>query len=392
MNWLIVTSRFPWPIVHGQWLRVYHLSRTLVAQGDRVTVLSLDPDADGRNAYEEVGVQLANGISGEEFNKGQSRTAFALYPFDRRFATSIAGNASAYDAVLLSHSRLLQYSPEASRAPLVVADIGDDPVLEYTRRKQRPRDLKQWVRSFIAPSARVRYERSFLNDVTLATFVSTQDEQSFACRHPACKTDCIPNGVDIDYFQACDSSISDDNPTVVFTGHMSNPNNANAAKFLVCEVAPHLWQLDSNIRIQIVGADPSDDVLSLARDRVDVTGGVPDIRPYLWSATVAALPMQSGTGIKNKLLEAWAAGTPVVATPLACQGVSAIDNVNVLVGDSAANIAKNIIRLVQDKDCRQRIAEAGRLTVQREHTWESVASRLRAALQSAGEPSERGTS
>jgi glycosyltransferase involved in cell wall biosynthesis len=189
--------------------------------------------------------------------------------------------------------------------------------------------------------------------------------------------------VDIDYFAKPDSIDSSNEviePTVVFTGYMSNPNNERAAVFLVREVAPLIWRELPKARIQIVGADPSEALCTLSSERVEVTGRVDEIRPFLWNASVVLLSMQSGTGIKNKLLEAWAASAPVVATPLACQGVPAKDGENLLLADSGEALSRATIKLVHDPVRRQRIVEAGRKTVMAELTWTSAAQRMRQAV------------
>ena len=79
---------------------------------------------------------------------------------------------------------------------------------------------------------------------------------------------------------------------------------------------------------------------------------VPDLRPYLWGAAVYACPMESGTGIKNKLLEAMAAGAPAVATPLACQGMSVRDGVQLRIADSDEAFAAALVDVLRDAGAR----------------------------------------
>jgi glycosyltransferase involved in cell wall biosynthesis len=141
---------------------------------------------------------------------------------------------------------------------------------------------------------------------------------------------------------------------------MSHLPNEDAAECLVREIGPHLWQECPDARIQLVGADPGDKVRSLASDRVEVTGRVPDIRPYLWDATVVAVPMRIGTGIKNKLLEAWAAGAPVVTTSMACQGVSAKAGENILVGDGAQSFCREVLSVVRQERLEDELRCASR--------------------------------
>ena len=110
---------------------------------------------------------------------------------------------------------------------------------------------------------------------------------------------------------------------IVFTGAMNYPPNIVAADFLARLLLPRVRTVRPDTQLVIVGREPDPRVLGLAAlDGVDVTGAVDDIRPWLQSAQVFVCPMLSGTGIKNKLLEAMASGLPCVATPLALQGLN----------------------------------------------------------------------
>ena len=98
---------------------------------------------------------------------------------------------------------------------------------------------------------------------------------------------------------------------------------------------------------------------------------------------VVLLPMTSGTGIKNKLLEAWASGVAVVATPLACQGIPATDGENLLLGSDPAELAAAALRLLQDPELRTAIAAEGRRVVEARQTWRMMADGLRGAVAAA---------
>lgn len=390
MKWLFVTSQLPWPLTNGQWLRIYYLARALRSQGDEVAVLTCsgeeeDRDIEGVAAYESLGVNFIFGISGKHSSKGRPRSLMGPYAFDDRMARAVAKHSDWADAVILSHSRMLQYSAEASRSPVVIADIGDDPTLEYGRRRQTRSNLATWGRRGIAKLGRRRYERHGLSHVHAATFVSDTDAQSFAGRHPRANIGCVANGVDVRFFQKpMDYCSGNPEPTLVFTGYMSNPNNIWAAEFLVRQVSPLIWEKRDDVRVQIVGADPTEEVRALADRRVEVSGTVSDLRPYLWDATIVALTMQSGTGIKNKLLEAWAAGAPVVATPIACQGIDASDRRNLRIAHTAEQFATTVLELLDDAEQRQQLAAEGHSTVAKNFTWGAAATRLRETVQRIG--------
>jgi len=378
VKWLFVTSRFPWPIAHGHWLHVYHLTRTLRELGEDVSVLAPETSAEGVEAYKAVGVSVLDGIGRPLPDKGRSRVWLGPHAFDDGFAERIATVAPSFGVVVLGGTNILQYAPEAGAASYVIADYVDDPVLE-ARRKEQAGAKPPWTRRLKRLLAGSRYERRFLKPVSVTTFVSEADCHSFQARHPSARVACVPNGVDAEFFRrpADRPPPGGRPPRIVFTGHMSNPNNERAARFLVREVMPLVWKRMPEAFVQIVGADPTDEVCALAGEGVDVTGRVEDMRPYLWDASVVVLPMRSGTGIKNKFLEAWAAEAPVVATSLTCQGVPAQDGVNVLVADTAPELAEEVIRVIKNPDFRREIARAGRKVVQERFTWTAAAENLR---------------
>jgi glycosyltransferase involved in cell wall biosynthesis len=120
-------------------------------------------------------------------------------------------------------------------------------------------------------------------------------------------------------------------------------------------------------------------MIRLARHFVNtaVVGFVTDPRPYLWQAGLFVLPMQSGAGIKNKLLEAWAAECAVVSTPLGTEGVEYVkDKGNVLIAASPQEMIAAVVSLMTDVDQQKRLGETGRQTAVQHYSWQSAAAQL----------------
>lgn len=193
----------------------------------------------------------------------------------------------------------------------------------------------------------------------------------------------VPNGVDLEYFAPGEGPRSAQE--IVFVGRMSYHANIAAAVHLVEEVMPRVWRSHPGARVTIVGAAPVARVRTLAqRDRrVMVTGGVPDVRPYLRRAAVAACPLLYAAGIQNKVLEAMASGTPVVASPAACEALAVRAGTHLLRAEGAEHFAAELSRALADAELRARLGEAGRAYVKAEHDWNSVVRRLEELYQSA---------
>jgi len=186
----------------------------------------------------------------------------------------------------------------------------------------------------------------------------------------------VPNGVDLDYFQAV-GSVERDPATVVFSGKMSYHANITMALYLTKEIMPIVWRERPDVRLNIVGKDPSADVTALGSNpAITVTGYIGDLRPYLYRATLAAVPLIYGAGIQNKLLEAMACGTPVVATSKATAALEVQPGCDLLVADDAEGFARQILRLINDPQSQKQIGDTGKAYVEKHHHWASIAASL----------------
>ena len=185
----------------------------------------------------------------------------------------------------------------------------------------------------------------------------------------------LPNGVDLAYFAPQELPRQPDR--IIFTGKMSYHANVAAALYLGQEIMSRVWQRRPDVRLQIVGKDPLPAVRALADDsRIMVTGYVPDMRPFLASAAVAATPIRYGVGIQNKVLEAMAMGTPVVTAPQTSTALLAREGEHFLIGESADDFAAQVIRLLNDRDLAAQIGAAGRRYVEAHHDWNHLAAQL----------------
>ena len=178
----------------------------------------------------------------------------------------------------------------------------------------------------------------------------------------------------------------------VVAAFMSYAPNVSAAEFLAHEVFPRVRRHRPDARLAIVGRTPSARVRALAdAPGIEVPGEVPDLRVPLRGSRVFACPMTSGTGIKNKLLEAMACGLPCVATPLALQGLTAAPGEHVLVGETPEELSEQIVRVLADDDLAAALGAAAREYVCAAHDWSATArgyvrawEQARAARDAAG--------
>lgn len=193
----------------------------------------------------------------------------------------------------------------------------------------------------------------------------------------------VANGVDLDYF-APRQDLREP-ATLVFSGKMSYHANEAAALFLAQEIMPLVWRERADVKLLIAGSSPTPAVRELATDpRVTVTGYVEDLRDPLATATLAVAPLRYGVGIQNKVLEAMAMGTPVVAARQAARALRAREGHDLLLAQAPEEYAHAIMALLDDTPYRGRLGRAGRAYVERHHNWDTAAAELEQIYAAAG--------
>src|SRR5215468_8062819 len=188
-------------------------------------------------------------------------------------------------------------------------------------------------------------------------------------------TDWFPNGVDSDYFTPGEAPYDPD--TIAFVGRMDYYPNQECMFTFCDQVLPRLQASRPSLKLTIVGADPPPSVKRLGqRQGVTVTGSVPDVRPYLHRAALMVAPLNIARGTQNKILEAMAAGVPVIASRVAAGGVDASSPEHMLVASTPDQYADAIVRVIQDPAERQRLSRAGRARMLSHHAWDKSMRRL----------------
>jgi glycosyltransferase involved in cell wall biosynthesis len=217
-----------------------------------------------------------------------------------------------------------------------------------------------------------RYEKRYAAKFHDLVVTTADDEKQFRQFQPQGEIHVVANGVDLELFPM--RSFDPNNHNLVFVGAMDASHNIDAARFFTQEVLPILQNSYPDTTFTIIGARPVPEVLQLAKHPgVIVTGGVPKVVDYLHQGTVCVTPLRSGYGIKNKTLEAMAAGVPVVASDRGLEGL-AVDGPDdphrALRANTVAEYVETISRLFEHPHMREQLSQNGRLLIETEYTWE----------------------
>jgi polysaccharide biosynthesis protein PslH len=227
-----------------------------------------------------------------------------------------------------------------------------------------------------------RYEARALRGFDRVIITSEQDRALLSALIAAQKGDggsdyvqVVPNGVDTSYFQPVLGAREAD--SLVFCAKMDYYPNVQAMLLFCRDILPLIWAQRPQVRLTIVGNNPSSAIRALAEDeRITVTGYVHDIRPYLGRAAVALAPLLVAAGMQNKVLEALAMATPIVATPASCRALLVKDGVHLLIAEGSSFFAQAVLRLLEDRSLAERLQIAGRAYVEAHHSWQHSADLL----------------
>ena len=290
-----------------------------------------------------------------------------------------------YDRIVVYCSAMAQYVEASSGIPVVTdfVDVDSDKWMQYATHNRFPysmiykregRTLRNYERLVCERSSRV--------------LVTTEREARLVREiSEATPVDVIPNGVDTEYFKPSDDRGGAVVPTIGFTGDMSYFPNQEAVISFAREVLPLIRKKAPSAFFLIVGRKPGRNVQKLQNlEGVEVTGFVPDVRPYLARMQVSVAPFSIAAGIQNKILEAMAYEIPVVATARAAQGLSRGAAAAIDIAQDAGEMAEAIVHLLGNSGLSRNKGIEARRQVTTDYNWDQALNRFLQVVEEIGAP------
>jgi glycosyltransferase involved in cell wall biosynthesis len=190
----------------------------------------------------------------------------------------------------------------------------------------------------------------------------------------------VPNGAD-----EPDAEPVDTEPlSLIYPGSIEFRPNFDAVRELIDDILPRIRHTHPAVTLRITGDAGEERVRALGGGaHVTFTGRVADVRPLIARSAVCVVPLRSGGGTRTKILQALAAGTPVVSTTKGAEGLAVADGETIVLADSAEAIAGAVIRLFDDRALRTRLADQGRKLIHASYTWTRAAEALDGVLKRA---------
>ena len=379
---LVATKFLPLPADNGGKLRAWATLRRLAARAS-VTLAAFDDGTADVAALEGLGVRVLGApwppgrgaLPEGMLRSGSATTARFWHP---RLAGRIREAAADEppDVVVVEYAQLLPWVRRIRAPRLVHASHNVESALLASMAATRSAPGRIGLTA--EAGAVRRLERWLARHADTVSVVSARDE----ARLPPTSARVVvcPNGVD-----PGEALPRSEEPLAVFVAQLAWTPNVDAATWLASEVWPLVRRRRPDARLALVGRDPAPAVRALAGEGVEVTGGVPSVRPWLARSAVGLAPLRAAGGSRLKILESLDAGRPVVATRLGAEGLEDLIGRGVIVADDPAGLADAIVDLFDDPERAARLGREGHDVVAARYGWDvTLAPLLDAVVREGG--------
>lgn len=376
---VVVLSRFPFPLEKGDKLRSYYQIKEL-SKRFSIHLIALSDVPVEQNSIEELGKYcstvtvyrlsklsiLINGLIALLGNKPIQVGYFYNYTIHKKIAKQLTSIQP--DHIFTQLIRTTEYTKNYHQCSKTL-----DYMDALSKGMERRINSAKWYTRWFFKTEYKRllaYERVMFDYFDKKTIISEQDKRYIF--HPERdKIICIPNGIDAHFMEEL---VIEKKYDVSFVGNMNYPPNIEAVIFIVNNILPDFPEL----KLLVAGATPHPKLEKLAKQnsQITISGWMDDIRIAYVSSKLFFAPMQTGTGMQNKLLEAMALGTPCITTSLANNPIGTIHNESILVCDSVDEMKSALKKLLDNPDERSRIGSEGKKFVRERYSWEKTTKDL----------------
>ncbi len=399
MKLLLVTIDFPLPVNAGGVVRLLGISEALARRGHDLTMLArlrekdTDPALVGQLSERLGGAQIevfsaptrpapggAWRVAGRwAFSSATATPPWVWTSYSRQMARRLRQIAPSFDACLILDDNAHHYALDAQGLVPTVLDKQNVMAASWNNTNHwggaNP-SAGQRAQQALAYRLLTRWEGTVARAAD-ATIVTSADEAERFREHHGMDCDWVGSAIGTPELVAAPRRAE---PSVVWLGdHRYHANVHGLLRFL-----REGWRPlgERGLRLKVVGRDPGEEVLQLARELpgVDVLGFVDDLDALLASCSAAVVPVWKGAGIKMKTLVLMGSGLPVASTGVGLEGIAAVDRTHARIADEPVALATAVGDLVADRERSAELGLAGRQLILDEHTWDGVIDQIEAVL------------
>ncbi len=389
---LFISPRIPHPLNSGTKIRIRNLAQAMTEVGDvdfigfcdeHELTDSLDSASGAEQWWQNFrSVQLLNeppwhGTDPENFLKAMLRRPFCrdalLYPSFKcdRLTTLAESLATRADLIWVERLHIARLFSRFKRK--MVVDLDDLESIKIARMSAAESGIyTRWAMAREAMRL-AAVEKSAIS--TFARITVCSEEDTYFFDDASKEAWVVPNGVSDDLMFA--PTVPRERNHLVFVGTLNYRPNEDAVLHFCRDIFPRVLARLPDTKLSVVGLSPTDSILSLQDGkRIFVHANVPDVVPYVKRATLSIVPLRSGGGTRLKILESLALDTPVVSTRIGAEGLALTDGEHLLLADKPDEFAAAVLRLLEDKNLRDRLSIQGRDRVSERYLWSSIRSEL----------------
>ncbi|MCA9369883.1 MAG: glycosyltransferase [Pseudomonadales bacterium] len=394
----MLTPYLPYPLLSGGQIRTYNLLKKL-SQHHSITLFALIKDESEKkyisHLEEFCSVVRVFKRSQRPFTlKNVLKTAVSSYPFliIRNHVPEVIKAVEAelsytqYDLIHAETFYMMPHIPQTDTPILLVEQTIE--YLGYESYAERAHPLLQPI--LAVDIAKIKHwEKHFWKKSDVLVTMSEADKEYIAqVLGEKEGIQVVENGVDAAWF-AEKPWKPPPTPTALFVGTFKWLPNVEAVNYLLDAVWNGVKAQIPNAQLHIVGNEPTQDIIEKAKALKDVKvlGRIDDIRDAFSTANVLIAPVMSGKGTRYKILEAMAAGTPIVATPTAVEGIDVTPDTHVVLSSSPEELIQQTVKVLQNRSLQKKLSSTGKLYVAQHFEWGEISKKLDALYNAMGNQS-----
>jgi glycosyltransferase involved in cell wall biosynthesis len=383
MKILQIAPQVPYPPSDGGKVGIFNITRHLAALGHEVSLFALD-----RTSGVEYGpLREFCELRTVTHSTGNSAPGALLNIFsDLPYTISKYRSANLQnqlvefverhrpDVVHVDHLHMAEYGVslgERFGLPVVLREHNVESVImeRYGIHARNP--ALRWYASLQHRRLHA-YEAAMVGRFDYCCPITPDDAARLAAMNPGARIRIVPGGVDDSYFTPPgDEAVLPD--SLVFFGALDWIPNQDALRWFINGILPLVAQRRPGVTLHVIGKNAPGDLLRMAGERCVFHGFIGELRPEVQKYAVSIAPYRIGGGMRLKILESFAMGVPVVATPVGCEGIEASHGEQLLIGGNEREFSDHVVALLTDPARRATIRDAARQLAQRRYRWQSVA-------------------
>lgn len=385
MRLLVVSSWFPYPPDNGSRLRAWHLLRHL-SQRHEITLLSFGEPTPADLDVVRAHCRHVSAVAPARHDGAGAGMRGLLSPTPRHFVQTdssemrrlVTAHAGGHDAALALQVDAARYLAPFGHLPRVFEEVEVGVLREQFTRAP---DLRSRARYGLTWWKHRAFVRRLVKDFDRTTTVSSVERDllgEIGC--DVSRVAVVPNGVDVEAKRPFGGERL---PRLIYPGSITYSANLDAVRWFAAEVLPLVRRERPGLECLATGATGDIDVSGLVTAGVTFTGRLPDVDEAVGRSAVCVVPLRIGGGTRLKVLEAMALGAPVVSTSKGIEGLEVEPDRHALVGDTPADFARQVLRLVDDAPLSGRLTRDARSLVEERYSWTHCGELLEGVLDEA---------